>query len=198
MIKKYNLETHLHLKIYNNNTFYLTSNITRLGAQGCIDWYLVTTIRDESGQIIDQYEVYLGTTCPSWFDESYVSLCSWINESAGGGLPLPIARMYTKQWQAIVVSESPDAPKGFGIYKGVTFTVEGEWYCTNLGFNGDPIASNSAPKGLYIEQISAGGTLAYAGDRATTNLKVLLYYPAEPVPVARTGSKDWTLSEMIK
>ena len=51
--------------IPNNATTKSTSNITRLGAQGCIDWYLVTTIRDESGQIIDQYEVYLGTTCPS-------------------------------------------------------------------------------------------------------------------------------------
>jgi len=183
--------------IPNNATTKSTSNITRLGAQGCIDWYLVTTIRDESGQIIDQYEVYLGTTCPSWFDESFVSLCSWIDESAGGGgwLPLPIARKYTKLWQAIVEPLTED--DGFGIYKPIEFTVESELFCTNLGLSGDITASNSAPKGLKIEQTHAEGSLTYAGDKATTTLKVVLSWADNPTLRYRTGSRTWSVAQMI-
>ncbi|MCX6263260.1 MAG: hypothetical protein NTZ47_01790 [Bacteroidetes bacterium] len=179
--------------IQSNATTKVTSNITRLSGSGCIDWYLVTTIRDWSGKIIDQYEEFVGSTCGPCGDGSFESLCS---SEADGKVGVPIAGKYTKLWQAIVEPLTED--DGFGIYKPIEFTVESELFCTNLGLSGDITASNSAPKGLKIEQTHAEGSLTYAGDKATTTLKVVLSYANDPVLRNRTGYRTWSVAQMIK
>jgi hypothetical protein len=82
------------------------------GSGECIDWYVVTSVYVD-GVLVDQYEVYVGTTCGGCHDQNFASLCPDTGGGSSGGdeleccIPDP-----DMQPSSSVVTENQDMPCG--------------------------------------------------------------------------------------
>lgn len=77
-------------------------------AEGCTDWYLVTTYYDEYYNIIEQTSEYLGTTCVGCNDNNYETLCP----GTGGGGGNDGNNGSTEEWE-VEISSSSEEEGGF-------------------------------------------------------------------------------------